>query len=89
MPLFSSMLELDAEERALTDGRIGPETVGIDRASLCGSMNINEGIEVHNFRKSSPFNDIADYFLVLSNFEFGAFVTLHFICKGASYYHDY
>lgn len=40
-------LELDAEERALTDGRIGPETVGIDRASLCGSMNINDGIEVH------------------------------------------
>lgn len=40
------MLELDAEERALTDGRIGPETVAIDRSSLCGSMNINDGIEV-------------------------------------------
>jgi len=39
-------LELDAEERALADGRIGPETVGIDRASLCGSMNVNDGIEV-------------------------------------------
>ena len=38
--------ELDAEERALTDGRIGPETVGVDRASLCGSMTINDGIEV-------------------------------------------
>ena len=48
MPSFSlkNCLELDAEERALTDGRIGPETVGIDRASLCGSMNINDGIEV-------------------------------------------
>ena len=40
-------VELDAEERALTDGRIGPEAVGIDRASHCGSMNINDGIEVH------------------------------------------
>ncbi|XP_020602092.1 E3 ubiquitin-protein ligase RNF123-like [Orbicella faveolata] len=40
--------ELDAEERALTDGRIGPETVGIDRASLCGSMNINDGIEIES-----------------------------------------
>ena len=44
---FFPVLELDAEERALTDGRIGPETVGIDRASLCGSMTINDGIEVH------------------------------------------
>lgn len=40
--------ELDAEERALTDGRIGPQTVGIDRASLCGSMNINDGIEIES-----------------------------------------
>jgi len=81
MPLFSFMLELDAEERALTDGRIGPETVGIDRASLCGSMDINDGIEVQNLRKSIPFNNIADYFLVLSNFEFGAFVTRHIMHK--------
>ncbi|XP_058956271.2 E3 ubiquitin-protein ligase RNF123 [Pocillopora verrucosa] len=40
--------ELDAEERALTDGRIGPETVGVDRASLCGSMTINDGIEIES-----------------------------------------
>ena len=38
--------ELDAEERALTDGRIGPGNVGIDRASLCGSMTIKDGMEV-------------------------------------------
>ena len=38
--------ELDAEERALTDGRIGPGSVGIDRASLCGSMTIKDGMEV-------------------------------------------
>ena len=55
-------IELDAEERALTDGRIGPEAVGIDRASLCGSMNINDGIEVHvhDFKKSVPFKNITD-----------------------------
>ena len=62
MPLFSLeyCLELDAEERALTDGRIGPEAVGIDRASLCGSMNINDGIEVyiHDFRKIVPFKNV-------------------------------
>ena len=50
------MLEIDAEERALTDGRIGPETVGIDRASLCGSMNINDGIEVYDLQIELSFN---------------------------------
>ena len=37
---------LEPEEKAITDGRIGPEIVGIDRNSLCGSMDIKEGIEV-------------------------------------------
>lgn len=40
--------ELDEEERALTDGRIGPDNVGIDRTSLCGSMTIKEGIEIES-----------------------------------------
>ncbi|KAM7437946.1 hypothetical protein ABFA07_012466 [Porites harrisoni] len=40
--------ELDAEERALTDGRIGPGSVGIDRASLCGSMTIKDGMEIES-----------------------------------------
>ena len=54
LSLLKYCLDLDAEERALTDGRIGPVAVGIDRASLCGSMNINDGIEVHiyDFKKS-------------------------------------
>ena len=34
------------EERAISDGRIGPQTVGIDKNSLCGTMNIKDGIEV-------------------------------------------
>ena len=46
MSSINSIQELDAEERALTDGRIGPGTVGIDRGSLCGSMTIKDGIEV-------------------------------------------
>ncbi|XP_015778182.1 PREDICTED: E3 ubiquitin-protein ligase RNF123-like [Acropora digitifera] len=37
--------ELDEEGRALTDGRIGPFVVYIDRASLCGSMTMKEGNE--------------------------------------------
>ena len=48
---MTSTQELDAEERALTDGRIGPDTIGIDRASLCGSMTIKDGIEVHLYIK--------------------------------------
>ncbi|KAK2550936.1 hypothetical protein P5673_028311 [Acropora cervicornis] len=38
--------ELDEEGRALTEGRIGPFAVYIDRASLCGSMTMKEGNEV-------------------------------------------
>lgn len=37
---------VEPEEKALTDGRIGPELVGVDRNSLYGSMNVKEGIEV-------------------------------------------
>ncbi|XP_029185488.2 E3 ubiquitin-protein ligase RNF123-like [Acropora millepora] len=40
--------ELDEEGRALTDGRIGPFVVYIDRASLCGSMTMKEGNEIES-----------------------------------------
>ena len=39
---------VDPEDKALTDGRIGPEIVGIDRNSLFDSMNVKEGIEVRD-----------------------------------------
>ncbi|XP_048584294.1 E3 ubiquitin-protein ligase RNF123 isoform X2 [Nematostella vectensis] len=39
---------LDPEQRAITDGRIGPEVVKIDRSSLCGSMNIKDATELES-----------------------------------------
>ncbi|EDO32967.1 predicted protein [Nematostella vectensis] len=41
-------LVLDPEQRAITDGRIGPEVVKIDRSSLCGSMNIKDATELES-----------------------------------------
>ncbi|XP_031562489.1 E3 ubiquitin-protein ligase RNF123-like isoform X2 [Actinia tenebrosa] len=40
--------EQDQRERAMNDGRIGAEIVGIDKNSLCGSMNIKDNIELES-----------------------------------------
>ena len=43
--LFSGYTE---QERALSDGRIGPEIVKIDTSGRCGNMDISENLEVNN-----------------------------------------
>ena len=46
---------LDAEQRALQDGRIGDDTVNVDLSSQCGTMKINkERVEV-GFSSSFSF----------------------------------
>lgn len=41
--LFSDYTE---QERASSDGRIGPEIVKIDTSGRCGNMDISENLEV-------------------------------------------
>jgi hypothetical protein len=44
--LFSGYTE---QERALSDGRIGPEIVKIDTSGPCGNMDVSENLEVSIF----------------------------------------
>ena len=50
--LFSGYTE---QERALSDGRIGPEIVKIDTSGRCGNMDISENLEVMLANKCPSF----------------------------------
>ena len=56
------------QERALSDGRIGPEIVRIDISGPCGNMDISENLEVSaSTFEQVKINHILRYFFISSS----------------------